>query len=180
MDARSFEALFAAAAKPTWVVAAGILMDPHTADDALQETAVVAWNKRAEFQLGTNFAAWCCQIARHISLRHRRDRKSIQSIERIEEPLDPTSNETHHPTPDLLLRPTMELMDRLGLSGPVAKALCELDETARACLLLRTVLDIDYIEIAQLLHVPEGTAMSHVHRSRKRLMELLSAERVRA
>jgi DNA-directed RNA polymerase specialized sigma24 family protein len=41
-------------------------------------------------------------------------------------------------------------------------------------------LDIDYIEIAQLLHVPEGTAMSHVHRSRKRLMELLSAERVRA
>lgn len=173
MDARSFEAHFATAAKPAWVVAAGILMDPHAADDALQEVAVVAWQKRDTFQPGTNFTAWLCQIARHIGLRMRRDRHGMQSIERIEEP-------THEPqthastTPADLTKPTLELMERLGLSGPLARALATLDEDARACLLLRTVLDVDYAEIAAMLQMPEGTAMSHVHRSRRRLMELLS------
>jgi RNA polymerase sigma-70 factor, ECF subfamily len=173
MDAPSFEALFATAAKPAWVVAAGILMDPHASDDALQEVAVVAWQKRFDFQIGTNFTAWLCQIARHISLRQRRDRHGMQSIERIEEPTLET-NAHASTTPAELAKPTMELMERLGLSGPLARALATLDEDARACLLLRTVLDVDYAEIAAILQIPEGTAMSHVHRSRKRLMELLS------
>jgi len=52
-------------------------------------------------------------------------------------------------------------------------ALSELGETARTCLLLKTVLELDYREIAALLEIPEGTAMSHVHRAREQLRERL-------
>jgi RNA polymerase sigma-70 factor (ECF subfamily) len=48
----------------------------------------------------------------------------------------------------------------------LAGALEELDETARACLLMRVVLDLPYKRIALALDIPEGTAASHVHRAR--------------
>jgi RNA polymerase sigma-70 factor (ECF subfamily) len=33
------------------------------ADDILQETNLVLWDKRLEYKLGTNFMAWACRIA---------------------------------------------------------------------------------------------------------------------
>jgi RNA polymerase sigma-70 factor, ECF subfamily len=33
------------------------------ADDLLQETNIVLWNKNHEYRLGTNFMTWACQIA---------------------------------------------------------------------------------------------------------------------
>ncbi|MGD0654369.1 MAG: sigma-70 family RNA polymerase sigma factor [Thermoguttaceae bacterium] len=33
------------------------------ADDILQETNIVLWNKNFEYQLGTNFMTWACRIA---------------------------------------------------------------------------------------------------------------------
>jgi RNA polymerase sigma-70 factor (ECF subfamily) len=34
------------------------------ADDVMQATSIVLWRKFPQFQPGTNFAAWACQIAR--------------------------------------------------------------------------------------------------------------------
>src|SRR6185503_13659537 len=48
----------------------------------------------------------------------------------------------------------------------VVAGLRELGEVPRACLLLRTLRELSYAEIAELLEIPEGTAMSHVHRAR--------------
>src|SRR5690606_21981893 len=59
----------------------------------------------------------------------------------------------------------------------VLKALGQLDEVARACLLLRTVHDLPYKQIALILEVPEGTAMSHVHRARQAMRRHLGAQR---
>lgn len=45
-----------------------------TADDAaevLQETSVVLWRKFDTFELGTDFFAWACKIARFQSMKHR-------------------------------------------------------------------------------------------------------------
>ena len=57
------------------------------------------------------------------------------------------------------------------------RALQQLDETPRSCLLMRTVLDMSYRQIAEALGIPENTAMSHVHRSRQRMRESLLASR---
>ena len=66
--------------------------------------------------------------------------------------------------------------EALQAARPV-RALAALAETARAALLLRTVLELDYATIARLLDIPEGTAMSHVHRSREALRRALLAAR---
>ena len=63
------------------------------------------------------------------------------------------------------------------LDDALTRALAALSETARAALLLRTVLELDYDSIARLLDVPPGTAMSHVHRSREALRRALAAAR---
>ena len=55
---------------------------PRTADadDLLQETAAVMWNKFEEFEEGTNFAAWAISIARYrvLSFRKKQRKKEIQ------------------------------------------------------------------------------------------------------
>ena len=53
-------------------------------------------------------------------------------------------------------------------------ALMDLRPTARACLLLKVVLELDHKTIAATLGIPEGTAMSHVHRARSAMLKSLS------
>jgi DNA-directed RNA polymerase specialized sigma24 family protein len=40
-------------------------------------------------------------------------------------------------------------------------------------LLLRTIQKLSYTEIAEIMQIPEGTAMSHVHRSKNELRNRL-------
>lgn len=42
------------------------------AEDILQQTSVVLWRKFGEFEPGTSFLAWSCQVARFHVLNHRR------------------------------------------------------------------------------------------------------------
>ncbi|MBK1881453.1 sigma-70 family RNA polymerase sigma factor [Luteolibacter pohnpeiensis] len=42
-------------------------------DDVIQETNVVLWKKRDQFELGTNFRAWALTIARFQVMAHLRD-----------------------------------------------------------------------------------------------------------
>ena len=53
------------------------------------------------------------------------------------------------------------------------EALQALGENQRAALLLRTTHSLSYREISDVLEIPEGTAMSHVHRAQKALREAL-------
>ncbi|MEM6997175.1 MAG: sigma factor-like helix-turn-helix DNA-binding protein, partial [Myxococcota bacterium] len=55
----------------------------------------------------------------------------------------------------------------------LADALQTLGETPRTCLLLKTVLELEYSEIADVLGIPAGTAMSHVSRARAKLKKHL-------
>ena len=63
--------------------------------------------------------------------------------------------------------------DQGAFDDQVLACLGALEPTARACLLLRTVLDMRYREMARVLDVPEGTAMSHVHRAKRELRRLM-------
>jgi RNA polymerase sigma-70 factor (ECF subfamily) len=66
-------------------------------------------------------------------------------------------------------------VEQAGLDDELLAALHLLDENARACLLLRVVMELPYREISRTLGIPEGTAMSHVHRARRALHEQLTA-----
>jgi RNA polymerase sigma-70 factor (ECF subfamily) len=166
-----------------WVVAAGVLGRSAGAEDVLQETALLALKKVAQFEPGTHFVAWMAQMVRFVALNQLRKQTRGAAA-----PLDETADTgrvrdlPHRAAPRRDAEACVEL--RLGARGELPssqrsfddelmRALGGLTDVARACLLLRTVEGLDYEEIGRVLAIPEGTAMSHVHRSRMRLREQL-------
>lgn len=160
----------AAGSRLFWCIAAGVLGSPSHAEDVVQEAAVIGLSKLASFEPGTSFQAWMGQIVRNVARNHARRRARGATVE----------------LPETLAAPAVAspVAEARGLGDPTAlhgqhfddrvvAALRTLSDTARVCLLLRTVLELDYAEIARSLGIPEGTAMSHVHRSRSRMRILL-------
>src|SRR5262245_62051983 len=165
-----FAERFTASAGALWCIAVAILGDRHLAEDVLQEAAVIALGKLDAFDPASSFTAWMGQIVRYVALNQFRRRAAARTT-----PVDPvaferTVAEARAPIAAVsgggaLVAPAADFDDR------VIRALGTLDETARACLLMRVLVDLPYRQIAQALSIPEGTAMSHVHRARAVLSE---------
>ncbi len=128
---------------------------------------MIALGKLHEFEPGTSFAAWMGQIVRFTALNERRRRARSRTL-----PTDPgvMGERVAHVGSGV-----DGAGGRAEFTGIVADALRELDDEPRACLLMRTVMDMSYHQIAEALGIPEGTAMSHVHRTRQRLRGALQA-----
>jgi len=54
--------------------------DPDQANDVLQETNVVLWQKSDQFTLGTNFRAWVFKIARFQVMAYRQKKSRDRHI----------------------------------------------------------------------------------------------------
>lgn len=169
-----FAASFNSAWQTLWYIAAAVLGDRSGADDVLQEAAMVALGKLSQFDANSNFLAWMGKIVRFIALNHARRRsKAAAAI------VDPHALDAVHATH---ARPSTPSLDGRGelfagqddFDDHILAALQTLDETARACLLLRTLMDMPYRDISLALDIAEGTAMSHVHRARTALREKLA------
>jgi RNA polymerase sigma-70 factor (ECF subfamily) len=177
-----FAAEYQRAYRVLWVVAAGVLGRSAGAEDVVQEAAALALRKLGQFEPGTHFAAWMAQMVRFVALNHLRKQTRTQAAPLDEN--DPHAHAPHRARPqdgtaagELHLGRRGELpAGQESFDDELTAGLTSLSETARACLLLRTIEDLDYEEIGRVLGIPEGTAMSHVHRSRMRLRERLTRE----
>ncbi len=169
MSRDSFAEAFTAGSRVLWCIAAGVLGSSDLVEDVLQESAMIALQKLHQFDPETNFTAWTGRIVHYTALNHARRRKrtggtaiEIESVEcpqrKQESPVDRAGGLCE---------------DQLSFDDDILAALKELDETARACLLLKTILEMPYREISAILEIPEGTAMSHVHRARQALRKRL-------
>lgn len=127
---------------------------------------MIALQKLDQFDPGTSFVAWMGQVVRFTALNHGRKRARIRGTEAGGDALEPISIASR---PDAAPSPIGSrggIQDTGWLDDHVLIALEALTEPARACLLLRSLLGMPYDEIARALDMPEGTAMSHVHRAR--------------
>jgi RNA polymerase sigma-70 factor (ECF subfamily) len=52
-----------------------LMPDPNEAADIAQDTNVVLWQKRSQYETGRDFRAWAFQFARNKLLQHRDQRK---------------------------------------------------------------------------------------------------------
>lgn len=162
---------FTDCARALWCVATGVMGRREGAEDVLQESAIVAMTKIETFEPGTSLLAWLSQIVRFTALNHARKARRAPTLQLVDAEPAARAPATATPTSaDGMLHADQEAFD-----DDVSAALGELDETARACLLMRVTLDLPYRDIALALDIPEGTAMSHVHRSRTFLRTRLSA-----
>ncbi len=168
---------FKASSQVLWCIAMAIVRDPAQAEDVLQEAALIALRKLDDFDPATAFAAWMGQIVRYVALNARRSGRRVATADPGR--LDETGSAPSRPGPSGVTGRGELLPDQGSFDDQVLSALRVLDDTARACLLLRTVLDLPYREIARALSIPEGTAMSHVHRARRDLCDRLFETRGR-
>ncbi len=78
-----------------------LIMIPNysQADDILQETATVLWYKFADFEIGTNFAAWGKRIAFNIVrdyFKKQRSARQLLNEDHLKEVIDRLANNLEH------------------------------------------------------------------------------------
>lgn len=189
LTAQEFAACVRDARGVLWTLAAGILGAADEAEDVLQEAALMALEKLEHYRRGTNFAAWMASFVRNVArndLRKRVRRRTQAASAGGLDSMDALPGDRLGDRPEHALAGEGPL-GRSPVNGrgelaalPEAfddrllSALGTLGTTQRACLLLRSVQELSYREIAQALDIPEGTAMSHVHRARLTLREVLA------
>ena len=156
-----------------WLLAAGLLGDRHLAEDVVQDAVIVALRQLNKFEVGTSFVAWMSQIVRFQAYNQsrKRTRRSTRSVDPVSLDAEAGKSDLTSPLPDgtSMLPPEQTFFD-----DEVVHALHGLRDVARASLLLRTVHQLGYADIAAMLGIAEGTAMSHVHRAKSQVRKALA------
>lgn len=171
LDGAALAALIEQHRRALWCIAVSVVRDRALADDVVQEAAMIALAKRHEFTPGSSFPAWAGQIVRYTALNEARKQA------RAPRQAAGDDRDLEAPSPSSAAGPgTRVAADHHArhLEPRLAAALDTLEQTARECLLLRTTTDMTYAAIAAALGIPEGTAMSHVHRARQTLRRVLA------
>jgi len=141
---------------------------PEEAEDLTQEVFIKVFQTLRTFDSAQgSFSTWLHRVARnHLVDHYRRTRKDRMtgSIEddsaMIEEKPGPGSG----PADQLEAKEQKEQLQR---------ALDRLSPDLREAVVLRDLHDLDYLEIAQVLGVPQGTVKSRINRGRLELARVL-------
>ncbi len=132
------------------------------AEDLTQDIFLKIFKSLHTFDRRSNFQTWLISVSRNLCIDHyrrvRRDRETIDRDVDASE-LMPTSGE---PGPLAAL----EQRDRVSL---LRQALAALPETLRTAVVLRDLHELSYQDIAQRLHLAEGTVKSRINRGRAEL-----------
>ncbi|WP_443189737.1 sigma-70 family RNA polymerase sigma factor [Methylobacterium sp. Leaf99] len=124
------------------------------ADDMVQATLMRAWERRSQFQDGTNLVAWLFTILRNTHLNQRkRLRREVEDVDGAFAGALSSAPDQEH---------------RVALFELQA-ALNDLPEEQRETLLLVTVDGLKHEEVAAVLGCQVGTVKSRVSRARERL-----------
>ncbi len=132
------------------------------AEDLTQDIFLKVFRSLNTFDRRANFQTWLISVSRNLCIDHYRSvRQERQTIDRGVDPGDlaPVAPE---PGPVAAL----EQKDRVVL---LRDALAALPESLRTAVLMRDIQELSYQEIADRLHLPEGTVKSRINRGRTEL-----------
>lgn len=149
-----------------------MLGEPEAAEDAAQESFLRAYQNLSRYDRQRPFATWLLSIAAHHCIdRLRRRRFVIFS-------LDAEREDDDRPTelPDMdAIDPEREAIRREEQEG-IQAALRGLDATDRAAIVLRYWYDFSEVEIAGSLNLTVSAVKSRLHRARKAVARMLTAQ----
>jgi RNA polymerase sigma-70 factor (ECF subfamily) len=156
---RAFEVLVAPEVARLYRIAVAILDDPHEAEDAVQDTLLLAWRAWASLRRREDLSAWLTRICVHRCLRQRHVlRRWI------------TSGGQGPPAPVPGVEPA-ELGERLV---SVQHAMHALSPPQRAMIVLHLCDGYTVTECAAVLRCRPGTARSHLGRAMSKLRKELA------
>jgi RNA polymerase sigma-70 factor, ECF subfamily len=158
-DADAFAALVEPLLDPAYRLAAVMLADRSSAEDAVQEASIKAWRKLRQLRGDvTSLRPWFLSIVANECRMARRQRWwSVLKLAELP-PLD-SSPETSG-------------------SSDLHSALLKLSPEERLPLILHFYLDMPMDEVARTLHVSQSAAKSRIYRAAKRLRSDLTLEEV--
>lgn len=130
--------------------------DAWAADDLVQDTLERACRKWRLWRRDSDLRAWLFTLMHNLYLNQRRGLVAVQMVD------------------------AEGLASLLGADGIVGDTAMDLDRCLqrlpaeqRAVLLLVTLEDMAYADVARVLDIPVGTVMSRLSRARSRMRELL-------
>ena len=132
------------------------------AEDLSQDIFLKIYKALATFDRRANFQTWLISISRNLCIDHYRSvRKERETVDRN---VDAAQLSPIAKGPDALAR--LQRLDRRDL---LKQGMLLLPDTLRTAVLLRDIRDLSYHEIAERLHLPEGTVKSRINRGRNEL-----------
>jgi RNA polymerase sigma factor (sigma-70 family) len=140
----------------------------HEAQDLTQDVFLRVFRSLKSFRAAEGtFSVWLARLARNLLIDHYRRTKLDRASFSIEEQLPMLEEKTAS------LGRTEGLLAGREASEVLQAALQKLSPDLRETVILRDLEDLDYREIAQVLHVPEGTVKSRLNRGRAELGRIL-------
>ncbi len=137
------------------------------AEDLTQEIFIKVFQTLRTYNAAQGtFTTWLNRVARnHLVDHYRRTKK-----DRLTSSLDEELRQVEEPGPGAEPGARVEARERKEL---LQRALERLSPDLREAVVLRDLQDLDYLEIAQILGVPEGTVKSRINRGRLELGRVL-------
>ena len=126
------------------------------ADDLVQDTLERAWSKLHLYRRGTDLRAWLFTVMHNVHVNKLRSARPT-------DPLDDAMPELAQRAPQA---------DAL-LVRDLDRAIARLPADQRAVLLLVTLEEMSYEEVARTLGIPIGTVMSRLSRAREKLRAMM-------
>ena len=142
--------------RAAYAVALSVIGKHADAEDAAQESFLVALQRLDDCRNPAKFAGWLLAIVRNRS-RNLIRRESLRGGEQI-----PVGARTADPDP-------ARMADISALRSRLREALSELTELQREIVLLHDLEEWKHDEISERLGIPSGTIRSHLHFARKAL-----------
>lgn len=145
--------------------ARALMRDLTAADDLVQdclERAVAHWEQRRQ---DGDVRSWLFSILHNLAVNQMRQAARRGRHDSIDSADEVTL--AHPPTQEAPL-----------LQRDIIKALATLPEEQRSVLLLVSVEELSYAEVARILDIPMGTVMSRLARAREKLREAMNGGNV--
>jgi len=158
-DSAAFEALLIRYEKPVYNAAYRMLMSVEDAKDVTQTVFLKAFEHLGDFDPRYRFFSWIYRIALNESVN------CLNKRTRSEELARETDTETDGPD---------DVMEQEIRSRQIQAALMTISPEYRSVIVLKHFLDCNYLEISQILDIPEKTVKSRLYSARQLLKSELA------
>jgi len=165
---QTVEALVAEYSLMAFRIAYSILRNHHDAEDAVQECFLRVLKHASRLHQVRSPKTWVARVAWTAALDRRSSRARTAINEAMEESAVLAQIADKH-------LPADEQLAGKQLQGLLAQMIATLPEELRHPLELSTIQELNSVEIAEIMNIPESSVRTRLMRARQRLKEKLSA-----
>ena len=142
----------------------------HESEDISQEAFLRAYQSLARFNPSYKFSTWLYQITLNI-IRDRFKKKELNYVS-LDTPIE-TDDSEFFPQPADSINDPEQIIAQKEDARATQQAILSLPLKYREVIVLRYLQDLSYIEIANILKLPQGTVKVRLYRAREQLKKIL-------